>query len=237
MGRMQDKLILFDVDGTLIDTAGAGRRAMEYAFREVLQVNGFERTTPVEYAGRTDPVIFDAVAAALGLEPAVYREHKKDLELSFVRALEAEMRRPDEKRRVLPGVRALLETLEAREGVHLGLLTGNLEVGARIKLEAFDLNRFFPDGGFASDDPDRGRIGQIAYRKLSALTGINFRAEDVTVVGDTHHDVACARVNGFRSVAVDSGWVPRETLERAGPDAVLDHLDDPGVMQALGLSR
>jgi len=200
---MGDKLILFDVDGTLIDTAGAGKRAMEVAFHEVFGVDGFERA------------VFDAVAVQFEIEPADYREKKRALVECFVQALETEMARPEERRRVLPGVRPLLEILDARPEVHLGLLTGNLERGARVKLEPFDLNRFFPDGGFGSDDPDRGRIARIACRKLSERSGIPFAAQDVTVVGDTHHDVACARVNGYRSVAIDTGWVPREQLERA----------------------
>lgn len=232
---MQAKLILFDVDGTLIDVAGAGRRSMEGAFREVLGVDGLERAGAVPYAGRTDPLIFASMAEACGVDLATFREREDDLVRSFVRALETEMQRPDPRRRVLPGVRALLETLEAMDGVHLGLLTGNIEAGARIKLEPFDLNRFFPAGGFASDDPDRRAIARIARGRMSELTGIVFPPEAVTVVGDTDHDVDCARANGFRAVVVDSGWVPRERLERSRPDVLLDDLGDPGVMAALGL--
>jgi phosphoglycolate phosphatase-like HAD superfamily hydrolase len=232
---MRAKLILFDVDGTLIDVAGAGRRSMECAFREVLGIDGLERAGAVPYAGRTDPLIFESMAAACGVEPAVFREHSDDLVRSFLQALEQEMQRPDPRRRVLPGVRSLLETLETMEGVHLGLVTGNLEVGARVKLAPFDLNRFFPAGGFASDDPDRRTIARIAQSRMSELTGIAFRPDDVTVVGDTDHDVDCARINGFRAVAVDSGWVPRERLEQSRPDVLLNDLSDPGVMAALGL--
>lgn len=232
---MDAKLILFDVDGTLVDVAGAGRRSMERAFCEVLGVDGIERADAVPYAGRTDPLIFESMAAACGVEPTTFRERQDDLVRSFVRALEREMQRPDPRRCVLPGVRALLETLDAMDGIHLGLLTGNLEAGARIKLEPFDLNRFFPAGGFASDDPDRRAIAYIAHARMSELTGIAFRPEDVTVVGDTDHDVDCARANGFRAVAVDSGWVPRERLERSRPDALLNDLSDPDVMAALGL--
>jgi len=233
---MGDKLILFDVDGTLIDTAGAGKRAMEVAFHEVFGVDGFERADSVEYAGCTDPTIFDAVAVQLEVDLGAYRERKRTLVDCFVEALRTEMARQDERRRVLPGVRPLLENLDARPAVHLGLLTGNTERGARVKLESFDLNRFFLDGGFGSDDPDRGRIARIACHKLSERTGIPFAARDVTVVGDTHHDVACARVNGYRSVAIDTGWVPREKLEQAGPDVLLPDLEDPQVLPALDLA-
>ena len=232
---MESKLILFDVDGTLIDTAGAGKRAMEHAFGEVFGLEGFERADGVAYAGRTDPVILEGLARAFSIRPVTFRENRDRLERIFVRALAGEMARPDERRRLLPGVRPLLERLDALAEIHLGLLTGNIEAGARAKLEPFGLNHFFPSGGFASDHPDRREIARIACRKLSDLTGIPFRPEDVTVVGDTEHDVDCARANHYRSVAVDSGWVDRGALERACPDALLDDLSDPGVMQALGI--
>ena len=234
---MEPKLILFDVDGTLIDTAGAGKRAMERAFGEVFGLDGFERAAGVAYAGRTDPVILEGLARAFSIRPATFRERRDRLERTFVRALASEMARPDERRRLLPGVLPLLERLEALDAVYLGLLTGNLEAGARAKLEPFDLNRFFAAGGFSSDHPDRREIARIACRKLADLTGTAFRPGDVTVVGDTEHDVDCARANHYRSVAVDSGWVDRAALERARPDALLDDLSDPGVMQALGLEE
>ena len=120
--------------------------------------------------------------------------------------------------------------------VHLGLLTGNLEAGARAKLEPFDLNRYFARGGFASDDADRRTIARIAWRRLCEWTGVSFDPTDVTVIGDTVHDVECAKFNGFRSVAVDWGWAERSELERADPDVLLDDLADlERTLAALGL--
>lgn len=231
------KLILFDVDGTLVDTAGAGRRAMERAFGEVFGVEVFERAANVAYAGRTDPEILESTAEALGLQDS-FGIRRPELLEAFVRQVEAEMRRPDDRRRALPGVPELLEALQTMDGVHLGLITGNMEPGARAKLEPFRLNRFFPAGGFGSDAADRGKVAEIACRRLSDLTGIAFDARQVTVVGDTEHDVNCARANGFRAVAVDSGWVSRESLERARPDVLLDNLSDrPRVLRAFELDQ
>jgi phosphoglycolate phosphatase-like HAD superfamily hydrolase len=231
------RLVLFDVDGTLIDTAGAGRRAIERAVSQVFGIDGLPATTrAVEFAGRTDPVIIADVARAAGVPPSEYARRQADLERTFLAELQREMERDEPRRRVLPGVRDLLEHLAGTEAVWLGLVTGNVEAGARIKLAAFDLNRFFPDGGFSSDHPDRREIARIACAKLSARAGIAFAPVQVTVVGDTAHDVDCARANGYRSVAVDGGWVPRDSLARAGPDHLLDSLADRDrALAALGL--
>lgn len=236
---MDPLLILFDVDGTLIDSAGAGRRAMERAFHEVFQIDGVAaRTYGVRYAGMTDPVILESIASVLGIDGSVLARRSDELRQSYLRALAGEVRGPDPRRRVLPGVKALLAALDATDQVYLGLATGNFEPGARIKLEPFGLNPYFPGGGFSSDHQDRRELGRLAWRKLSALAGVEFPPARVVVVGDTEHDVDCAKANGFRAVAVLSGWVGRAELERAGPDVLLEGLGDMGqAMSALGIEK
>lgn len=234
---MEPLLVLFDVDGTLVDTAGAGRRAVERAFEQVYSVDPQKRRRDgVRYAGMTDPIIFRNLARALGLGEAERRDRWTRLLDAYLAALEEEMGRDDTRRRVLPGVPELLQALSTRSDVYLGLLTGNLEAGARIKLSPFGLNDYFRGGGFASDHPERPEIARLAREKLSRAFGVDFPPARVVVVGDTEHDVACARANGFRAVAVESGWVPRDDLERSGPDALFADLSDlPVVMRALGL--
>ena len=172
---MPASLVLFDIDGTLVDTASAGRQALERAFAAIFEVDGVSaRAAGVEYAGRTDPLILADVARAIGVAERDYDARRDDLKRRFLDELASEMRRPEPRRRALPGVAKLLEVLDARENVWLGLLTGNLEAGARAKLEPFGLNRFFPDGGFSSDHHDRREIARIAREKLTARAGIPF---------------------------------------------------------------
>jgi len=234
---VQALLILFDVDGTLVDTAGAGKRAMLRAFQRSFGVDPLARdAAAVRFAGMTDSRIFEDLAAANGIVGAGFTAALPALRESYLAALEDEMARPDPCRRVMPGVLPLLEALERRRDARMGLITGNLEAGARTKLEPFGLNRYFPGGGFGSDHRDRREVARLARLKMQRLTGMRFDAGRVVVVGDTEHDVDCARANGFRAIAVDSGWVPRETLEAAGPDALFRDLTDrAAVLRAIGL--
>jgi phosphoglycolate phosphatase-like HAD superfamily hydrolase len=238
MAGARTRLLLFDVDGTLIDTAGAGRLAMVAAFEQTFGLDRVEtRSAAVRFAGMTDPSILEAVAAAVGVTETTFRERRDELVETFLGALEAVMQRAEPRRRVLPGVVELLTHLSERDDVRLGLVTGNLERGARIKLDAFGLVPYFAGGGFSSDHPSRREIARIAWRRLCDRTGIAFAPDDVVVVGDTEHDVDCARANGFRAVAVDSGWVARADLERAGPDHILDGLAESRlVLGACGLA-
>jgi phosphoglycolate phosphatase-like HAD superfamily hydrolase len=230
-------LILFDIDGTLLDTAGAGRIAIEKAFTEVFEIDYVSaKARSVPFAGMTDASIFQALAEAAEISPLRFTSLRADLHAAYFRELRSEMARPEPGRRTLPGVVELLERLEGRPDCYLGLLTGNLEIGARIKLEPFGLNRFFPGGGFGSDHPDRREVARVARLKLCDMTGIGFEPCRVVVVGDTEHDVDCARANGYRAVAVETGWGLRERLEAARPDALLRDLEDQSLVgAALGL--
>ena len=169
----QPILILFDLDGTLVDTAGAGRLAIERAFEEVLGIEAItEKTSRIRFAGMTDSSIFESLAAVAGIEPSRYGEQLEPLRRSYLRFLEVEMSRHEPRRRIMPGVEPLLEALGTRRDAYTGLLTGNLEAGARIKLEPFGLNAHFPGGGFGSDHSDRRQVALAAWNNLRELTGV-----------------------------------------------------------------
>lgn len=234
---MPATLILFDVDGTLINTAGAGRRALERSFRDVFGLADVAgHASRVRFNGKSDPTIIADIAREAGIPGVDIERRYPELQRAYLDALHAELATPDPRRSVMPGVDPLLRVLDRRPEVTLGLVTGNIEEGARKKLSIFDLNRYFPDGGFASDHPDRAEIARIAHEKLSRRAGMRFPPECVVVVGDTELDIACARANGFVAIAVESGWMPREDLVAAAPDALFRDLTDAdAVLRAMGI--
>ena len=237
MEGMEPTLALFDVDGTLVDTAGSGRYAFQAAFLETFGVDPVMQTKGrVRFAGMTDPLIIEALADAGGISRDDLKTKNGSLLDSFYRHLEAETERLRGKSRVLPGVAVLLECLAVQDNLFTGLITGNLEAGARIKLEPFDLNRFFPTGGFGSDHADRREVARLAVEKMNRHHGTTVPPRRVVVIGDTEHDINCARANGYRAVVVQYDWVSKKRLLAAEPDHYLpDFTDIPQVLNALGL--
>lgn len=225
------RLLLFDIDGTLVLTGGAGLRAMTRAFEEVFHVRD---SIDVPMAGRTDAWIVSQVAARYGFvcdEAALRRFHD-----CYVAHLAREIHQPGPRKGTMPGVRPLLETLAPREDVYLALLTGNFEEGARLKLEYFDLWRFFPCGAFGDRALERNGLLKIAMDAVRSSGGPEVRPADVVVIGDTPLDVAVARAGGARSVAVATGSHGVDALAQTGADAVLADLGDvQRALSAIGL--
>jgi len=223
---MRIHLILFDIDGTLVDAGGAGRRALLRAFGEVFDPASLSSAGRVPFGGKTDVAIFREMAHEMGVDAASLESKRADLERAYEAALRHELRIEGPRQRVLPGVLALLDALTTRPDARVGLLTGNIAIGARLKLERFDLFRFFDGGGFGDDAKNRRGVARAAVRDMSKRTGIDFPASDVVVVGDTDNDVDCARANRFRSFAVDTGFATPGSLAKARPDALFDDLSD-----------
>jgi phosphoglycolate phosphatase-like HAD superfamily hydrolase len=207
------KLLLFDVDQTLVSTGGAGVRALNRAFEKVLAVeNAMEGILP---HGKTDPGIIREVGISRNLETNPVLDAVLDAYLGFLQ----EEVRISTSYRILPGVIPLLESLSGLSTVMLGLATGNIELGARIKLERGQLNRFFPFGGFGSDSECRVSLVRRAAELATARRGQEFPPEDVFVIGDTPRDIEAARGAGFNAIGVATGRYSIEDL--SGPDVRL----------------
>jgi phosphoglycolate phosphatase len=214
-------------------TGGAGGRALEQAFRDVFEIDRFEG---VPMAGRTDRWILMELAARHDLDPdGPTLQRLRD---SYLTHLVRQIDEPGPGKGVLPGVNRLLDTLIARDDVRLALLTGNLEAGARIKLEYFDLWHYFGCGAFGDDTPDRNALFAHGMLRIEALEGTSPRPADAIVVGDTPFDIQVAIAGGARSLAVATGGYDSEALRAAGADVVVRDLSDlPAVLDALGLSN
>ena len=217
------KIVLFDIDGTLVLTGGAGVRAMNRVCRDVLGIDNALAGVPV--AGRTDWIILsDALAKERRTLDAAALEA---LRTPYVRLLAEEIQEAGQgPKAVMPGIEALLDDLEARDDVFLGLVTGNFRDAARIKLEYFGLWRYFRWGAFGDDAADRNALVPLALARAE-VSGLPGAADhDVIVIGDTPHDVACARAAGARAIAVATGTFSADQLRACGADAVFEDLSD-----------
>jgi phosphoglycolate phosphatase len=216
-------LILFDIDGTLTLTGGAGMRAMNRACADV--VGHDNAMDGVALAGRTDWIILDDILRNAGR--ALDATLLDQLRRRYVAHLAEEIQLPGRGvKDMMPGIRPLLDALQRREDVALGLLTGNFLEGARIKLEYFDLWRYFPCGAFGGDSANRNDLVPVAIRRARECGIADVQPSDVLVVGDTPHDVACARVAGATPVAVATGGYSVEQLRETGAGIVFRDLSD-----------
>lgn len=219
------KVVLFDIDGTLVMTGGAGSRALSRACREIAGMS--DALTDVPFAGRTDWSILHDAMHRLGR--ALDERQLADIKARYVIALAEEIQQPGRSvKGVLPGVRELLSALDARQDVFLGLLTGNFEQGARIKLEYFDLWRYFRCGAFGDDALDRNALVPLALQRAQACGFSAVSNDAVVVVGDTPNDVACARAVGARPVGVATGSYSVEQLRVSGAEDVFEDLSETG---------
>lgn len=213
------KLLLWDVDLTLIKTGGAGIRGLDRAFREVFGWEG--AMDQVRPQGKTDPAIIREVCVQHGMDgDAEVVSAVDDVLEVYVGYLAGEVDASDGYE-ILPGVAALLEELHGREGVALGLATGNIEEGARIKLARGGLNGYFPFGGFGRVSERRVDVVGEAARQAVEWTGRTFSADEVFVIGDTPDDVAAGCGAGFKTVAVATGSFSAELLMSTGADLVI----------------
>jgi phosphoglycolate phosphatase-like HAD superfamily hydrolase len=228
------KLVLFDIDGTLLTASGAGRRALDQALRDVYGTAG--PIDAYDFRGGTDPQIIRDLLRQAGLGEEAIAADEGAVYLRYQALLEAEIGDGREVT-VYPGVRELVETLAAREDVVVGLLTGNIEAGARIKLRPTGLWPRFRLGAFGSDDADRTRLPLVAANRAERLVGRVFRGPDTVIIGDTPRDIGCARAFGAKAIAVATGWHSIEDLTAHRPDHVFADFSDRELALAAMLAR
>ena len=212
------KLILFDIDGTLIETGGAGTTSLNKSFNKVFGIK--DAFKGISMAGKTDIQIIKQGLKAHGL-------HDLDGNLegivnAYLQFLTDEIENP--RRKLKPGIMEVIHLLRGKK-MPLGLLTGNLEPGARIKLGSFGLNEYFPAGAFGSDHEDRDMLLPIAIQKFSRM-GLDVSSKDCVVVGDTPRDVKCAKIHGAVCIAVATGPYSKKDLLQTDADIVFDSFAD-----------
>lgn len=223
-------VVLFDIDGTLLDMRGAGRRSFVRALDAVF---GWQDDIAyVNFSGNTDLNVLQEVARAHG-----HALSDGDCSRFFQRLpVELEQLAVHAELILYPGVRSLLESLSSRDDVVLGLVTGNIEACARIKLRRFDLHGHFVLGAFGDDHADRNEIARLALGRIRAALPSGSDIRRVALIGDTPFDVAAARSIGATSIAVATGKFGAEELRAAGADYALATLaDTPRVLSMLGL--
>ena len=218
------RLVLFDIDGTLLWSDGAGRRAMEGALTHVFGSAGDPR---YRYDGKTDRQIARELMRAEGHDDAAIDDRLDHVLDGYLARLRAELATGERRVELLPGVPALLDALDPRPDVVLGLLTGNVAAGAEAKLGAagIDFARFRVNA-FGSDHEHRPSLPAVAQRRAVEIVGREFDGDAIVVIGDTPADVECARSVGARTVAVATGRYSVDELAEHAPNVVLADLSD-----------
>jgi phosphoglycolate phosphatase-like HAD superfamily hydrolase len=219
--KIARKLLLWDIDGTILHTGKAGETALGRAMEKLYGIN--RGLQGLEIAGRTDKWIVEQLLGRDG-KPNGLEEVGQFLDV-YVELLADEL--PRRNGVLHPGVLGILEEAHQRPELVQALLTGNIEKGARLKLTRYGVNHFFDFGAFADDSSIRNELGPHAKRRAEEKHGEEFPPERIFVIGDTPHDVACARAIGAKAIAVATGSFTKRQLKDCGADAVFTDLAHP----------
>jgi phosphoglycolate phosphatase len=218
---MNVSLLLWDIDGTLVDMDRAGERALVQLIKKIYE-HDFHEKLPVDLRGRTDTAIMRDLLAHLRVEatPEAVEKFKNE----YFALLPLTM--PAGKARLQPGIREALEAVAAHPEIHQALLTGNLREGARLKLDHVGIWKYFEFGAFADDSANRNELGPFALRRAKEKLGIDFPPGRVWIIGDTPHDIACGHAIGARTIGVATGSFTVAELEACRPTRVFSDLSD-----------
>ena len=228
---MRKRLILFDIDGTLITDGGASRDAFADALRDTYGYSG--DLNRFDFSGRTDPQIAYMVLREEGFGDDDIERGLSNLWTTYLAGLERNA--TPARVRALPGMREILEALVTMPHFTIALLTGNIEPGARLKLGPPALNDYFSFGAFGSDSADREKLPPIAVDRASRIDGHRFEGRDVVIIGDSIYDVRCGAPYDATTIAVASGKTPAELLKAENPRHFFESAEDfEGIMAAIG---
>lgn len=223
-------LVLFDIDGTLLLAHGAGRRAVHRAMHDVFGATGPELHP---FDGKTDPQIVHELGTLAGIDGATIAEKMTPALDRYYDYLEADISGTPEAVELLPGVMSLLDVLESRTDVMLGILTGNIEPGASLKLRAVNIApERFVVGAYGSDAATRPALPAIAQARASARLGVELPGSQVVIIGDTPHDLTCGRSIGAHAIGVETGRFRAADLSPYSPRAVFANLSDTAAVVA-----
>ncbi len=224
------RLVLFDIDGTLLSTGRAGAAALVHALEAVYGTAG-----PIDrwnFGGKTDPQIIWELMLEAGLAPETVEAGYEQVIGLYLDRLQATIQ--PGRVRLKPGIRPLLDQLADHEHVVLGLLTGNVARGAQLKLRGAGIYQYFVLGAYGCDHRSRDQLPPIAARRAEELVGRPFRGKEIVIIGDTPNDVACGRPIGVKAIAVATGTVAIEDLQACEPDfCFVDLADTPKVLGAI----
>ncbi len=218
----QKKLILFDIDGTLLRVRGISRQSLIDALRDVFGTEGSAATH--NFAGKLDSVIIKEVMRSAGLRDEEIERGFKEAKRRYIQNFKQHAQR--EHIEVMAGIYELVEKLAEDKRAVLSLLTGNFEESGRHKLALPELNDYFAFGAFADDADTRNALPAIAVQRAFERTGIRFTGKDVVIIGDTEHDVNCAKVLNSKCVAVATGHYTVSQLQSFNPDYTFENFAD-----------
>lgn len=224
------RLVLFDIDGTLLTDHGASRDAFREALANVFDYAG--DLGRYDFSGRTDPQIAHMVLGDAGVPPGSVEESLPRLWKHYLDLLERNA--TPARVEVMPGIRRLVDELHRQEEVVLALLTGNIEPGARLKLGGASLNTYFPFGAFGSDSADRNELPPFAIRRASEQLDLDFHGDDVVIIGDSIYDIRCGVPYDATTIAVASGKTAADLLRAEKPHHFFETVEDlDSVMRAI----
>ncbi len=221
------RLILFDIDGTILSTQGVGRRALARGVAEACKID--IKSDHLDLSGKTDPQICREMLTDSGYAGEITGDLLQQVFDIYLPILKAEISLCKDFA-LLRGVHELVNSLNKTDDAYLALLTGNIEPGARIKLDPFNLNQFFVVGAYGSDSANRMELPAIASQRSAAHFAMQFQPHEVVVIGDSIRDITCAKGFGARSLAVSTGKTSAAELQSEDPDFLFSSLEDTALV-------